>query len=177
LRQWAKGDKDALDRLTPHVYKELRRIAGHLMAAEDGARTIQATGLVHEAYLRLVDTSQTSFEDRAHFFGVAAKIMRQFLLDQARRRKAAKRGGGAARVDLDEVAEVVGGPSRDRALVDLDEALDELAAVDPRRAQVVEMRYFGGLSVEETAAVLGVSGDTVMRDWSLARAWLASRMT
>jgi RNA polymerase sigma factor (TIGR02999 family) len=176
LRQWASGDSAALERLTPRVYSELHRIAGRLMAGEYGGRTLAATGLVHEAYLRLVDTSQVSFIDRAHFLGVAAKMMRRILLDQARRRHAAKRGGGVARVDWDAVAEVAVGKDRDESLLLLDEALHELATVDPRRAQVVEMRYFGGLSVEETAAALKVSGDTVIRDWRLARAWLASRI-
>ena len=176
LHQWAGGDKAALDALAPRIYKELRRIAGHLMQAEQGGRTLAATALVHEAYLKLVDTSHASFEHRAHFLAVAAKMMRQILLDQARRRHAAKRGGGAVRVDLDVVAEVVGDSGKDRELVELDEALDELAKVDHRRAKVVEMRYFGGLSVEETAAVLKVSPDTVMRDWRLARAWLVVRL-
>lgn len=176
LRDWAEGDRTALDMLAPRVYKELRRVAGNLMRAEQGARTLTATALVHEAYLRLVDASRIEVEHRAHFLALAAKIMRQILLDEARRRRAAKRGEGAVRVDLDAVAEVVPGETRDRALIALDDALDELASVDGRRARVVEMRYFGGLSVEETAAALQVSAETVMRDWKIARAWLTARI-
>ena len=174
LRDWAKGDRAALAILAPRVYKELRRVAGNLMHAEQGGRTLTATALVHEAYLRLVDVSRVEVEHRAHFLSLAAKVMRQILLDQARRRRAAKRGDGAIRVDLD--AEVVAGETRHGALIALDDALEELARVDERRARVVEMRYFGGLSVEETAAALHVSADTVMRDWKIARAWLTARI-
>ena len=176
LRNWAEGDRAALDVLAPRVYKELRRVAGNLMQAEQGGRTLTATALVHEAYLRLVDVSRIEVEHRAHFLGLAAKVMRQILLDKARRRHAAKRGEGAIRVDLDAVAEVVAGETKDRALIALDDALQELGQVDERRARVVEMRYFGGLSVEETAAALHVSPDTVMRDWKIARAWLTARI-
>ena len=172
LRDWAEGDRAALDLLAPRVYRELRRVAGNLMQAEQGGRTLTATALVHEAYLKLVDVRHIEVEHRAHFLALAAKVMRQILLDKARRRRAAKRGEGAIRVDLDAVAEVVPGETRDRALIALDDALGELARMDERRAQVVEMRYFGGLSVEETAAALRVSADTVMRDWKIARAWL-----
>ncbi len=145
------------------------------MQEEQGGRTLTATALVHEAYLRLVDVNRVQVEHRAHFLSLAAKVMRQILLDKARRR-AAKRGDGAIRVDLDAVAEVVSGETRDRALIVLDESLEELARVDQRRARVVEMRYFGGLSVEESAAALHVSADTVMRDWKIARAWLTARI-
>jgi RNA polymerase sigma factor (TIGR02999 family) len=176
LRDWAEGDRGALDVLAPRIYKELRRVAGKLMQAEPGAGTLTATALVHEAYLRLVDASGIQVEHRAHFLALAAKMMRQILLDKARRRRAAKRGDGAIRIDLDAVAEVVGNDKRDRVLIALDDALEELARVDERRARVVEMRYFGGLSVEETACVLHVSGDTVMRDWKIARAWLTARI-
>jgi RNA polymerase sigma factor (TIGR02999 family) len=177
LRDWAEGDRAALDDLTPRVYKDLRRVAGHLMQAEQGGRTLTATALVHEAYLRLVDVEGVEVEHRAHFLALAAKVMRQILLDKARRRHAAKRGEGAIRVDLDAVAEVVAGETKDRALIALDDALEELARVDERRARVVEMRYFGGLSVEETAAALRVSPETVMRDWKVARAWLTARIS
>ncbi len=177
LRDWAKGDRAALDVLTPRLYKELRRMAGHLMHAEQGGRTLTATALVHEAYLRLVDVNRVEVEDRAHFLALASKVMRQILLDSARRRRAGKRGDGAIRVDLDAVAEVAPGEMKDRALVALDDALEELGRVDERRARVVEMRYFGGLSVEETAAALHVSADTVMRDWKLARAWLTAQIS
>jgi len=176
LRNWAEGDRAALDLLAPMVYKELRQIAGNLMQAEQGGRTLTATALVHEAYLRFVDVSRIKVEHRAHFLALAAKVMRQILLDKARRRRAAKRGDGAIRVDLDVVAEVVPGETRDRALIALDDALEELARVDQRRARVVEMRYFGGLNVEETAQALHVSADTVMRDWKIARAWLTARI-
>jgi len=176
LRDWAKGDRAALDLLAPRIYQELRWVAGNLMHAERAPRTLSATALVHEAYLKLVDASGIEVEHRAHFLALAAKVMRQILLDQARRRRAAKRGEGAIRVDLDAVAEVVPGETKDRVLIALDDALEELARVDERRARVVEMRYFGGLSVEETAAALGVSVDTVMRDWKLARAWLTARI-
>jgi RNA polymerase sigma factor (TIGR02999 family) len=176
LRDWAEGDRAALDVLTPRVYKELRRVAGNLMQAEQGGRTLTATALVHEAYLRLVDVRRIEVAHRAHFLSLAAKVMRQILLDKARRRHAAKRGEGAIRVDLDAVAEVVASETRDHALIALDDALEELARVDERRARVVEMRHFGGLSVEETAAVLHVSVDTVMRDWKIARAWLTARI-
>src|SRR5579863_9219589 len=137
LRDWAEGDRAALDILAPRVYKELRRIAGNLMRAEQDGRTLSATALVHEAYLRLVDVSRIEVEHRSHFLALAAKVMRQILLDKARRRRAAKRGDGAIRVDLDAVAEVVPGETRDRALIALDDTLEELARVDQRRAQVV----------------------------------------
>jgi RNA polymerase sigma factor (TIGR02999 family) len=176
LRDWAKGDRGALDILAPRVYKELRRVAGNLMHAEQGGRTLTATALVHEAYLRLVDVSRVEVEHRAHFLALAAKVMRQILLDKARRRHAGRRGGGAIRVDLDAVAEIVAGETKDAALIALDDALEELGRVDERRARVVEMRYFGGLSVEETATALHVSVDTVMRDWKIARAWLTARI-
>jgi RNA polymerase sigma-70 factor, ECF subfamily len=176
LRDWAEGDRAALDVLTPRVNKELCRVAGNLMQAEQGGRTLTATALVHEAYLRLVDINRIEVKHRAHFLALAAKVMRQILLDKARRRNAAKRGEGAIRVDLAAVAEVVPGETRDRALIALDDALEELARVDERRARVVEMRYFGGLSVEETATALHVSADTVMRDWKIAGAWLTARI-
>lgn len=176
LRDWVEGDRGALDLLVPRIYKELRRVAGNLMQAEQGPRTLTATALVHEAYLRLVDVSRIEVKHRAHFLSLAAKVMRQILLDKARRRRAAKRGDGAILVDLDAVAEVVAGDNKDRVLIALDDALEELARVDERRARVVEMRYFGGLSIEETAAALRVSPETVMRDWKIARAWLTARI-
>ncbi len=175
LRDWAGGDRAALDELAPRVYQELRRVAGNLMRGEQGGRTLTATALVHEAFIRMVDANGIEVKQRAHFLGLAAKMMRQILLDGARRRRAAKRGGGAAGVDLDAVAEVVASDTRDRSLIALDDAMEELARVDERRARVVEMRYFGGLSVEETAAALSVSPETVMRDWKIARAWLTAR--
>jgi RNA polymerase sigma-70 factor (ECF subfamily) len=176
LRDWAEGDHAALEILAPRVYKELRRIAGKLMHVEEGGRTLTATALVHEAYLKLVDVNRIEVEHRAHFLSLAAKVMRQILLDNARRRRAAKRGDGGIHIDLDAIAEVVASETKDRALIALDDALEELARVDERRARVVEMRYFGGLSVEETAAALRVSPETVMRDWKVARAWLTARI-
>jgi RNA polymerase sigma factor (TIGR02999 family) len=170
LRAWAQGDRDALERLTPRVYRELRRIAGHIMQNERRGHTLQATALVHEAYLRLIDAASVDWQDRAHFFAVSAQIMRRILLDAARKRQAAKRGGKLAKVNLEEVPNLSSG--RGRELIALDDALNSLAKVDPRKAQVIELRFFGGLTVEETAAVLKVSPDTVMRDWQLARAWL-----
>jgi len=174
LRAWASGDQGALARLTPRVYNELRRIAGHFMRGERPGRTIQTTALVHEAYLKLIDVSNVDWQHRAHFFAVSAQIMRHILLDRARRRVAAKRGGAAARVNLDEVADI--GSGRAREMVALDDALNAMAKVDPRKARVVEMRFFAGLTVEETAEVLQVSSDTVKRDWRLARAWLLAEL-
>jgi RNA polymerase sigma factor (TIGR02999 family) len=174
LRAWASGDQDALERLTPRVYGELRRIAGHFMRDERQGKTIQTTALVHEAYLKLIDVSNVDWQHRAHFFAVSGQIMRHILLDRARRRVAAKRGGAAVRVNLDEVADI--GSGRARELIALDDALNALAKVDPRKARVIEMRFFAGLSVEETAEVLHVSSDTVKRDWRLARAWLLAEL-
>ncbi len=170
LRAWAGGDKAALERLTPRVYQELRRIAGHFMQDERVGRSIQATALVHEAYLRLIDVTNVDWQHRAHFFAVSARVMRHILLDAARARATAKRGGQAARVDLDEIPDI--SPGRGGELIALDDALNALAEVDPRKAEVIELRFFGGLSVEETATVLNISPDSVMRDWRLARAWL-----
>ena len=170
LRAWANGDGDALERLTPRVYQELRRIAGHFMQDERLGRSIQATALVHEAYLRLIDVTNVDWQHRAHFFAVSARIMRHILLDAARSRATAKRGGQSPRVDLDEIPDI--SSRRGGELIALDDALNALAAEDPRKAQVIELRFFGGLSVEETATVLKISADSVMRDWRLARAWL-----
>src|SRR5450432_537613 len=170
LRAWANGDPAALERLTPRVYRELRRIAGHFMQNESPGRTIQTTALVHEAYLHLIEVSNVDWQHRAHFFAVSARIMRHILLDAARSRATAKRGGQRPRVDLDEIPDV--SSRRGSELIALDDALQALAAVDARKAQVIELRFFGGLSVPETAAVLKISPDSVMRDWRLARAWL-----
>jgi RNA polymerase sigma factor (TIGR02999 family) len=175
LRAWAGGDQDALEQLTPRVYDELRRIAGHFMQGERPGRTIQTTALVHEAYLKLIDVTNVDWQHRAHFFAVSAQIMRRILLDRARRRVAAKRGGVAPRLNLDEVLDI--GSGRARELIALDDALNALAKVDPRKARVIEMRFFAGLSVEETAEVLKVSSDTVKRDWRLARAWLLAGLS
>ncbi len=175
LRAWANGDPAALEQLTPRVYRELRRIAGHFMQNERPGRTIQTTALVHEAYLRLIDVTNVDWQHRAHFFAVSATMMRRILLDRARKRGTGKRGGGMPRVNLDEIPDIGSGRARD--LIALDDTLNALAQVDPRKARVIELRFFGGLSVEETAEVLKVSSDTVMRDWRLARVWLLAEMS
>ncbi|MBI4907435.1 MAG: sigma-70 family RNA polymerase sigma factor [Acidobacteria bacterium] len=174
LRAWANGDAGALGRLATRVYPELRRLAGHYMRNRQPGETVQTTALVHEAYLRLVDLGHVDWKDRAHFFACSAQIMRRILLDGARRRLAARRGGGSPRVNLDEPPDVLS--SRAKEMIALDDALTALAEVQPRKARIVEMRFFAGLSVEETAAVLGVSPDTVMRDWKLAKLWLRAEL-
>lgn len=175
LRAWADGDRDALERLTPHVYRTLRRIAGYQMQHERAGHSMQATALVHEAYLELIDVTNVNWQHRAHFFAVSAQIMRHILLDRARRRVAAKRGGTAERVNLDELPDLSGG--RARELIALEDALNALAGNDARKARVVELRFFGGLSVDETAEVLAVSPETVMRDWKFARSWLQAQLS
>ena len=175
LRAWAGGDPDALDRLTPHVYRTLRRIAGRHMQNERPGHTLQVTALVHEAYLELVDITNVDWQHRAHFFAVSAQIMRNILLDRARRRVAAKRGGNAKHVHLDELPDIGGG--RARELIALDDALNALAKMDERKARVIELRFFGGLSVDETAEVLAISPETVMRDWKFARSWLQTEIS
>ncbi len=174
LLEWSKGDTGALDRLMPLVYEELRQLARRYMAGERPGHTLQTTALINEAYLRLIDHKEMQWQNRAHFFGVAAQAMRRILVDHARTRDAAKRGGGAPKASLEDAAVV---PERPAELIALDEALTDLATIDPRKSQVVELRYFGGLSVEETAEVLGVSPVTVMRDWSTAKAWLLRAMS
>jgi RNA polymerase sigma-70 factor (ECF subfamily) len=174
LRAWSDGDQNALDQLTPIVYDELRRLAGHYLRRERTGHSLQATALVNEAYLRLVDYKRMRWENRAHFFAVSAQLMRRILVDHARRHNL-KRGGDVQHVALEDTA-VVGG-ARAESLVVLDDAMQALAQIDPRKAQVVELRFFGGLSVEETAEVLKVSAVTVMRDWSTARAWLYREMS
>ena len=174
LRAWSGGDQSALDKLAPIVYDELRRLARHYLSGERSGHSLQATALVNEAYLRLVDYKRMRWENRAHFFAVSAQLMRRILVDHARRHNL-KRGGGVQHVALEDTAVVGGG--RDENLVVLDEAMQALAHIDPRKAQVVELRFFGGLSVEETAEVLNVSPVTVMRDWSTARAWLYREMS
>jgi RNA polymerase sigma factor (TIGR02999 family) len=175
LQAWSSGDRAALNQLTPLVYNQLRRLAGHYMQNESPARTIQATALVHEAYLRLVDVTNVDLRHRAQFFAITARIMRNILLDNARARAAVKRGGQQARVNLDEIPDIADRGGRD--LLALDEALTALAAVDPRKAQVIELRFFGGLSVEDTASALNVSAETVMRDARAARAWLRRELS
>ena len=170
LVDWRNGDQAALEQLVPLVHDELRRVARRHMAHERAGHTLQATALVNEAYLRLIDIRQVNWQDRAHFFAMSSRLMRRILVDFARSKGYQKRGGGAQKVSLDE-ALIVSDEAR-HDLVAIDDALNALAVVDSRKAQVVEMRFFGGLSVEETAEALKVSVDTVMRDWKLAKAWL-----
>ena len=169
LSAWSGGDRSALDQLAPIVYEELRRQARALMARERPGHTLQTTALVNEAYLRLADCNRMCWQDRAHFFAVSAQMMRRGLVDYARRQNL-KRGGGLKRVPLDEAADI--GIDRAAEFVAIDEALNTLAEIDPRKASVVELRFFGGLSVEETAEVLKLAAITVIRDWNMARAWL-----
>ena len=174
LRAWRQGDAAALDRLVPVVYQKLRRLARHHMAGQRPGHTLQATALVNEAYMRLIDCEQVNWKDRAHFFAISARMMRRVLVEFARARQYQKRGAGARKTSLDEG--VIASPQRGQDLVALDDALQALAAEYPRQAQVVELRFFGGLSVEETAEVLHVSAITVMRDWQLAKVWLAREL-
>jgi RNA polymerase sigma factor (TIGR02999 family) len=169
LRAWSEGDQNALKGLTAIVYEELRRLAHHYMQREGPGHTLQTTALVNEAYVRLVDYKRMQWQDRAHFFAVAAQVMRRILVDHARSHNI-KRGAGVPHVALDDVAVVSGDRSGD--LVALDDAMNALARLDPRKVQIIEMRFFGGLSVEETAGVLKVSPATVRRDWSIAKFWL-----
>ena len=168
------GDGNALGELTPLVYHELRQMASRYLRRESGQHTIRTTDLVHEAYLRLINESDQSWENRAHFFAVAARAMRQFLIASARRRKAAKRGGGRAAVTFEDGALLI--QEKSEHLLALDEALSELAGFDDRMSRIVELRYFSGLTIEETAEVLGISPATVKRDWTTARAWLYTAM-
>ena len=170
LRSWSEGNQDALERLTPLVYRALHRLAVHYMVGEKPGHTLQATALLNEAFIRLIDWKNVQWQNRAHFFSVAAQLMRRTLVDYARSRVYAKRGGSARMVSLDEVPAVA--DDRLTALLDIDVALNRLAAIDPRKAMVVELRYFGGLSVEETAEVLNVAAVTVIRNWNFAKAWL-----
>jgi len=178
LKAWGAGDQSALNRLTPLVYDELRRMARRYMRKERAGNTLQTTALINEAYLRLVDAQSVGWQDRAHFFAVSAQVMRRILVDGARARGSAKRGALALHVDhstavdLDQIPEV----SRSAELIALDDALNALSEIDPRKARVIELRFFGGLSVDETAGVLGMSPQSVLRDWKLARVWLTREM-
>lgn len=177
LHAWRKGDSDALERLTPMVYQELRRLAGHQMRGERDGHVLQTTALVHEAYLRLIDL-ELGFNDRVHFYAVASRLMRRVLVDLARERQTAKRGSDAVVLSLDEElapGSDSGNPARSEIL-DLDRALDELAEIDPRKARAVELKYFAGLTLAETVEVLEVSHATVERDLKMARAWLSRRL-
>ena len=175
LVELRSGNPEAEAKLIPVVYNHLHRLAAHYMRRERPDHTLQATALVNEAYLRLVSQEATSWQDRAHFFGVAAHLMRQILVDHARSRQAGKRGGPAEKLPLDEALEL--SPARSRELIELDDALKSLGQLDPQQARVVELRFFAGLTVEETAEVLGISPRTVKRDWSVARAWLHGELS
>jgi RNA polymerase sigma-70 factor, ECF subfamily len=175
LKAWTAGDEQALEKLTPMVYRQLHRIAQRYMAGQRSDHTLQTSALVNEVYLRLVDCGQVRWRDRAHFFAVSAQLMRRILVDFARSRGYQKRGGGVAHIGLEEATWVCNEP--DANLLALDEALQALAAIDERKSRVVELRFFGGLSVAETAEVLSVSTDTVLREWRLARAWLLRELS
>jgi RNA polymerase sigma factor (TIGR02999 family) len=174
LRNWTQGDEHALDQLIPLVYHELHQIARRHLAHERDGHSLQATALVNETYLRLFDAGDVSWQDRTHFLAVCARVMRRILVDHARSRQAQKRGGLAAKVTLDEALVVADEPRHD--FVALDDALAALAKIDDRKSRVVELRFFGGLTVEETASVVNVSADTVMRDWQFAKVWLQREM-
>jgi RNA polymerase sigma factor (TIGR02999 family) len=175
LQAWSQGDPSAPEKLGPVIYDELRRIARRCMRRENEQHTLETGALINEAYLRLADWKNARWENRAHFYGVASQIMRRVLIDHARARGYQKRGGGVRPVSLDEA--VVASPERGRDLLALDEALTRLSKLDPRKGKLVELRFFGGLSVEETAAILKVSPFTVIRDWNFAKAWLHREMT
>ena len=175
LAEWSEGNQAALDKLYPLVYNELRRLAHGYLRRERKGHTLQTTALINEAYLRLVDQKQVHWANRSHFFAISAQIMPRILIDHARRYDYAKRGGGAQRISLDEAAVVA--KERARELLMLDEALNGLAKIDPRRGRVVELRYFGGLNNEEIAGVLKISENTVTRDWNMARAWLYQELS
>ena len=174
LIKWSDGDKAALDELMPLVYDTLRKLAASYLRRERGDHTLQPTALVHEAYARLVDQQSSSWENRTQFFGMAARLMRNILVDYARERLAAKRGGEQIRLSLGKAERVAG--KSDVEIVALDDALNELAAVKPDHARIIELRFFGGLTIEETAEAMGLSHATVERDWAFARAWLRSEM-
>src|SRR5271167_3092033 len=175
LKAWTGGDEHALEKLTPFVYEELHRVAHRYMAGQRPGHTLQTTALVNEVYLRLVDCGQMNWQDRVHFFGVSRQLFRRILIDFARSRGYRKRGGGAPHISLDDAPSV--GHEPDMNLVALDDALKALAAIDERKSKVVELRFFGGLSIEETAEVLRVSVETVVRDWRLAKVWLLRELS
>jgi RNA polymerase sigma factor (TIGR02999 family) len=175
LMNWSRGDKTALDQLVPLVYPELRRLAKRHMGRENPEHTLQTSALINEAYLKLVDQQNIQWTNRAHFFAMAAQVMRHILVDHARTRNYAKRGGGAVKLPLDEAVALT--DQRAGELVALDDALKELAKLDDRRSQIVELRFFGGLNLEETAEVMNISISTVQREWRAAKAWLHRTMT
>jgi len=174
LHAWSGGNRDALDQLVPLMYDELRQLAHHRLRREPASPTLNTTGLVHDAYMKLIDVRRAHFRDRTHFLAMASRVMRRLLIDQARARRAAKRGGGAEAIDVTEALWV--SEQQADALTELDEALQRLEALDPRQGQIVELRYFGGLTLEETADALGVSLATVKRELRFAHAWLAAEL-
>ena len=175
LKAWSSGDESAREKLVPLVHRELHRMAGRYMAGERSGHTLQTTALVNEVYLRLVDTCEMDWKNRAHFFAICAQLMRRILTDFARSRRSLKRGGGAAAIPLDE--SLLGGKGSSASFEDLNDALNALALFDERKSQVVELRFFGGLNVRETAEVLKVSPETIQRDWRLAKVWLLREMS
>jgi len=175
LQAWAGGDQAAFDALMPRVYADLRRLAGRFMQGENPGGTMQATALVHELYLRLVDVKHVDWQGRTHFFAMCAHLMRRILLDRARRRMAGKRGGRLVMLPLERIPDL--GAAKDRQLIAIDDALNALAALDARKGKIVELRYFGGLSIEETALMLHVSKETVARDWRFAKSWLLRQIS
>jgi RNA polymerase sigma-70 factor, ECF subfamily len=176
LIELTDGNQDVVDQILPHIYGELRRLAGSYLRRERSDHTLQPTALVHEAYMKLVDQRQVKWQNRAHFFGIAAQVMRRILMDHARKHKAEKRGGEADKLPLEDEILVVS-TNRSDQLLALDEALETLAKLDPQKAKIVELRYFGGLSIEETAEVMGVSVPTINRQWRTAKAWLYGQLT
>jgi len=174
LRDWSGGNRQALAALMPLVYEELRKLAASYLRRQASEHTLQTAGLIHEAYFRLIDQKEVSWKNRAHFYGIAAHSMRRVLLDYARKRATAKRGGPEIRVTISEA--LAGAEPRDLDLIALDDALTQLAAMDPQQGRIVELRYFSGLTIEECAEVLGISAATVKRDWGMARAWLHRKL-
>jgi len=171
LAEWGRGEPEALARLTPLVYEELRRLASHYLSRENDGHTLQTTALVHEAYLRMVNQDAVNWQGRSHFFGIAARLIRQILVDQARKRHAGKRHSGGPLLSLDDGIDLPGG-GQVVDLVRLDDALTSLAAIDEQQSRIIELRFFGGLSIEETAHLIGISPRSVKRQWTIARAWL-----
>jgi RNA polymerase sigma factor (TIGR02999 family) len=176
LKAWSGGDHEALANLTSRIYPELRQMAAKYMRKERAGGSLPATALVHEVFLRPVEVDNVSWQDRAHFFAVSANMMRRILVDRARAKNMDKRGKGALHVNFDDAPEIAS-DSKSREMVAIDDALNDLAEIDPRKAKVIELRFFGGLSVEETAEVLKISPQSVMRDWKMARAWLLSELS
>jgi RNA polymerase sigma factor (TIGR02999 family) len=172
LLKWSGGDREALEQLLPLVYRELHQLAERYLRRERSDHTLQATALVHEAYLKLIDQREVKWQNRAHFFGVAAQAMRRILVDHARSHMAAKRGSGGVKLSLEDNAAAVVSDEKAEEMIALDDALNHLAEIDPQKSRIVELRFFGGLSIEETAEVLGIGTATVIRQWRMARAWL-----